>query len=86
MEEKGPPSMRILVTSGDDKIGGYVLRELRQAGHDLRDFGRTAPLVPGVPFVHGDATDIDQILAALPGNDAVVHLAAVAARGKIPPE
>ena len=73
--------MRILVTGGAGKIGGYVLRELLAAGHDLTDFGRSAPLVDGVPYIKGDITDLTQIREACRGYDAIAHIAAVPGAG-----
>jgi nucleoside-diphosphate-sugar epimerase len=73
--------MKILVTGGAGKIGGYVLRELLAAGHDLTDFGRSTPLVAGVPYIKGDITDLTQIREACRGYDAIAHIAAVPGAG-----
>src|SRR5258708_20225004 len=79
--------MKILTTGGAGKIGGYVLRELLQTGHRVTDFGRSAPLVPGVDHVAGDVTDLEQVRAACRGFHAIVHLAAVPPPvGIAPPE
>ncbi len=73
--------MRILVTGGAGKIGGYVLRELLGAGHEVSDFGRSAPLIEGVPFVRGDITDLERVREACRGFDAIAHVAAVPGAG-----
>jgi nucleoside-diphosphate-sugar epimerase len=79
--------MKILTTGGAGKIGDYVLRELLQSGHRVTDFGRSAPLVPGVEYVAGDVRDLDQVRAACRGFDAIIHLAAVPSPvGIAPPE
>ena len=78
--------MNILVTGGSGSIGGYVLRELLQAGHTVSDYSRTAPRVEGVHFIRGDITKLEQLEEALPGHDAVIHLAAVPGPGRAAPE
>ena len=77
--------MKILVTGGSGTIGGYVLRELLQAGHSATSFSRTAPRVDGTGFVKGDILEPDQFAAACQGQDAVVHLAAVPGPGRATP-
>lgn len=74
--------MNVLVTGGSGTVGGYVLRELLQAGHGVTCFSRTAPRVKGVRFTQGEITDADQIKKACPGHDAVIHLAAVPGPGR----
>ena len=74
--------MNVLVTGGSGTIGGYVLRELLQAGHAATCFSRTATRVKGVRFIMGDVTDIDHIEKACDGHDTVIHLAAVPGPGR----
>ncbi len=74
--------MRIVVTGGNGKAGGFVVRDLREHGHavlsvDLRhdrwewdDRCRIA-----------DLTDYGQALEVLADADAVIHLAAIPAPG-----
>lgn len=77
--------MKILVTGGSGTIGGYVLRELLQAGHSLSSFSRTAPRVAGAGFIKGDIMDPGQLAQACQNQDAVIHLAAVPGPGRATP-
>jgi nucleoside-diphosphate-sugar epimerase len=79
--------MRILVTGGSGTIGPYVLRDLLQAGHSVRCYGRTtAPPVEGVAFHTGDILDLETLDRACMGIDAIVHLAAVPGPRRATPE
>ena len=78
--------MKVLVTGGSGKIGGYVLREFLSAGHVLSNFSQTAPFVEGVRHIHGDITDLEQMRQACRSQDAIVHLAAVPGPGITTPE
>ena len=77
--------MKILVTGGSGTIGGYVLRELLQAGHAVTSFSRTAPRIDGAGFIAGDIMDPDQLAHACQEQDAVIHLAAVPGPGRATP-
>ena len=77
--------MRILITGGSGTIGGYVLRELLQAGHSVTSYSRTAPRVEGAGFIQGDIMDPDSLESACRGHDAVIHLAAVPGPGRASP-
>lgn len=77
--------MKILVTGGSGTIGGYVLRELLQAGHSVTSFSRTAPRVDGAGFVKGDIMESGQLADACQDQDAVIHLAAVPGPGRATP-
>ena len=78
--------MKILVTGGTGTIGGYVLRELLSSGHTVSNYSRTVPAVDGVPTIHGDIMDLDQLRAASRGHEAIIHLAAVPGPGRATPE
>ena len=77
--------MRIALTGSTGKLGSVVLRELRDAGHDVVGLDIVGAREPG--FVQVDLTDYGQVVDALGGVDrterfdAVVHLGAVPAPG-----
>lgn len=78
--------MRIAVTGASGKLGTVVVRELREAGHDV--VGMDVVGTRGAGFVQVDFTDYGQTVDALQavndqhdGLDAVVHLAAIPAPG-----
>ena len=78
--------MRIAVTGASGKLGTGVVRELREAGHDV--VGMDVVGTRGAGFVQVDFTDYGQTVDALQavndqhdGLDAVVHLAAIPAPG-----
>jgi UDP-glucose 4-epimerase len=77
--------MRIALTGSSGKLGTVVLRELRDAGHDVVGLDLVGLRGPG--FVQVDLTDYGQVVDALGGVDrtapfeAVVHLGAVPAPG-----
>ncbi|MBU4466114.1 MAG: NAD(P)-dependent oxidoreductase [Actinobacteria bacterium] len=78
--------MRIALTGSSGKLGSVVLRELREAGHQVIGLDVAGTRGPG--FVQVDLTDYGQVIDALTavgdqhdGFDAVVHLAAIPAPG-----
>jgi nucleoside-diphosphate-sugar epimerase len=78
--------MRIALTGSSGKLGTVVLRELRDAGHDVVGLDVVGTRGPG--FLQVDLTDYGQVVDALTGVhgesggfDAVVHLAAIPAPG-----
>src|SRR5262245_10818522 len=77
--------MRIVVTGGSGKAGRWVVRDLRDRGHDVLNVdvahdGSTHGLC-----VLADLTDIGQCHEVVAGADAVVHLAAIPAPEIRPP-
>jgi nucleoside-diphosphate-sugar epimerase len=71
--------MRIVVTGGSGKAGRWVVRDLREHGHEVRNVDtRPDGSAHGECFV-ADLTDPGQAFEALAGVDAVVHLAAIPA-------
>ena len=73
--------MRIVVTGGSGKGGTWVVRELRDAGHDVLNVDVRHDGSPHGQCLVADLTDLGQTLDALSGADAVVHFAAIPAPG-----
>jgi nucleoside-diphosphate-sugar epimerase len=71
--------MRIVVTGGTGKGGKWVVRELREAGHDVLNVDARHDGSPHGQCLVADLTDLGQTLDALSGADAVVHFAAIPA-------
>ena len=74
--------MSILVTGGAGYVGSHVVRQLREAGHEVVVFdnlstGR-AEMVLGAGLIEGDLADDKSLNAAFSrhGIDAVMHFAA----------
>ena len=77
--------MKILLTGGSGTLGGYVIRELPGAGHQVSCLSRTAPRAGGATFIQGDIANADLVGRACHGHDAVVHMAAVPGPGRATP-
>jgi len=84
--------MRIVVTGGVGKIGRWVVNELvddseQRTPHEVVVFDRVpgpqqGPFQTGpVRYLIGDVLDLGQVVGALHGADAVIHLAALPAPG-----
>jgi nucleoside-diphosphate-sugar epimerase len=71
--------MRIVVTGGSGKGGKWVVRELREAGHDVLNVDSRHDGSPHGQCLVTDLTDFGQTLDALSGAAAVVHFAAIPA-------
>jgi nucleoside-diphosphate-sugar epimerase len=91
--------MKIVVTGGSGKAGRAIVADLNAEGHEVLnvDLGPSPesyhyPDGAPVPFMRADLTDFGQALEALsggeslPGIEAVVHLAAIAAPHMAAPE
>ena len=76
--------MRIVVTGGSGKGGSWVVRDLREHGHEVVNVDNRS--VPGEErgALVTDLTDPGQTQDALAGADAVVHFAAIPAPGLRP--
>ena len=71
--------MRVVVTGGSGKGGTWVVRDLREHGHDVTNVDvRHDGSAFGMCLV-ADLTDLGQTQDALAGADAVVHFAAIPA-------
>jgi nucleoside-diphosphate-sugar epimerase len=75
-----------LVTGGSGYIGALLVRELLEAGHEVRVLDSllhgqediaTEQEATGVKVVRGDIRDADARAQALEGTESVVHLAAI---------
>lgn len=71
--------MRVLVTGGGGFIGKAVVRRLLDRGWTVRNLSRSAyPELDrwGVESVRGDLGELEDVVSAVRGCDAVVHVAA----------
>ena len=71
--------MRVVVTGGSGKGGAWVVRDLREHGHDVLNVDVRHDGSPFGQCLVTDLTDLGQTLDALAGSDAVVHFAAIPA-------
>jgi len=73
--------VRIFITGATGFLGHELLEALRARGHEMtalvRSRPRAAPLAPGVRCVEGAVESPDSYRAALGGQDALVHTAAL---------
>jgi nucleoside-diphosphate-sugar epimerase len=71
--------MRIVVTGGSGKAGRWVVRDLRDRGHDVLNADVTHDGSPHGQAIVVDLTDLGQCREVIDGADALVHLAAIPA-------
>ncbi len=71
--------MRIVVTGGSGKAGRWVVRDLRERGHEVLNVDVTHDGSAHGMCVLADLTDLGQCHEVVAGADAVVHLAAIPA-------
>ena len=70
--------MKILVTGGQGKVGRFVVQELVNAANEVIVFDRTPGPERGVvKYLAGDIQDLGQVIEAMHGAEAVIHLAAI---------
>jgi UDP-glucose 4-epimerase len=81
--------MKILVTGGAGYIGGTVVRQLQQTGHDVTVYdnlghGKRENVPAGVPLIVGDVADSVKLNDLFSQNkfDAVMHFAALIEAGE----
>lgn len=70
--------MKILVTGGGGFLGQAICAQLLAQGYAVRTFNRTpnkAPERSGVEQRSGDITNMDAVVAAADGVDAIIHTA-----------
>jgi UDP-glucose 4-epimerase len=70
--------VRALVTGGTGFIGSHVVDHLVAAGHDVGVIDLRVPHRPDVDHLAVDISDLDGLIEATRGADAVFHLAAFA--------
>jgi nucleoside-diphosphate-sugar epimerase len=86
--------MRYFVTGGTGFIGGRVIQQLREAGHEVAALVRTPTMAKhlaeiGAEIYPGDITDKESLRQPMTGADGVFHIAAwykVGERNKRPAE
>ena len=71
--------MRIVVTGGTGKGGRWVVRDLRDHGHDVLNVDLARDGTADGLSIATDLTDLGQTLEVIAGADAVVHFAAIPA-------
>ena len=69
--------MRVVVTGGSGRLGGYVVRELFTQGHAVSSLDATQPRECLCPTYNVDLTKFDLLLSHFKNVDAVVHLARI---------
>jgi nucleoside-diphosphate-sugar epimerase len=75
-QEKEKTTMRVAVTGGRGRLGGYVVAALRSDRHAVRVVDRTQP-DESADWPAVDMLDRQAVETALRGQEAVVHLAAI---------
>lgn len=79
--------MRIAITGGSGRVGRAVVDLALARGHAVVSIDRAEPPAterPGVRAVRADAAQYDELLAAMGGCEALVHLAAIPSPGNHP--
>ena len=70
--------MKILVTGGQGKVGRFVVQELVNSAHEVTVFDQMpGPERGAIRYLVGDIQDLGQVIEAMHGADAVIHLAAI---------
>jgi len=71
--------MKLLITGGAGKVGQWLVRELlNNPTYELTVFDRTPGPERGiVKYLVGDIEDLGQVIEAMAGAEAVIHLAAI---------
>ncbi len=71
--------MRVVVTGGSGKAGTWVVRDLRERGHDVLNLDARHDGSAHGQCIIADLTDPGSTLELIAGAEAVVHLAAIPA-------
>jgi nucleoside-diphosphate-sugar epimerase len=71
--------MKVLITGGAGKVGQWVVRELLNSkDYEITVLDRTpGPERGAVKYLVGDVEDLGQVMEAVAGAEAIIHLAAI---------
>jgi UDP-glucose 4-epimerase len=71
--------MKLLITGAAGKVGQWIVRELLNSeGYEITVLDRTpGPERGAVKYLVGDIQDLGQVIEAMAGAEAVIHLAAI---------
>lgn len=72
--------MKVLVTGATGFVGGWLVRDLVEKGHEVTCLVRSPEScedLKDVELVKGDVTDLDSLTGPMPGVETVFHLAGV---------
>lgn len=70
-------NLTVAVTGGSGSLGRFTINELVDHGYEVRNLDRAAAQDSVCPFFQLDMADLGQVVNALHGCDAVIHLAAI---------
>src|SRR5258706_5762061 len=71
--------MRVAITGASGQLGQHCVAEFLKAGHELRLSDRVSMPGSKIPFQTANIRDLGQVLGAISGCEAVLHLAAIPA-------
>ena len=73
----------VFVTGSTGKAGNYIIKDLLENGYEVVGVDRNDPdgtgakRTEGYTFKIADVTDFGQVVSAMKGCDAVIHMAAI---------
>jgi nucleoside-diphosphate-sugar epimerase len=74
--------VKIIVTGGCGKFGQWMVRDLLSHKHEVAVFDRArTPQIEGSHYIQGDIENLGEVLGAIHGTDAIIHLAAIPTHG-----
>jgi UDP-glucose 4-epimerase len=74
---------KVLVTGATGRAGGYIVKDLLDHDYEVVGIDKNMPAgtrenrIPGYTFKAVDVTDFGQVVSAMKGCDAVIHMAAI---------
>lgn len=69
--------MRVLITGAAGFLGQHVTRSLIAEGHDVTAFDQNLNDSIDVRWVQGDLVNLDSVMSAAKGSEAIVHIGAI---------